>query len=130
MNDIKDRREHIATAVLAGLMANEKLSSDTPATLAQISLISADALIAALDAPRETKLYEDGVDYERKTGTDSVHNAPCRWPAPDDETDVWTADCGLVWCFDTGGTPEDHNMTYCPKCGREIEVQTESEESK
>jgi hypothetical protein len=59
-NEQKQRRERIATAVLEGLMANEKLSSDTPATLAQISLISADALIAALDAPRETKLYEDG----------------------------------------------------------------------
>lgn len=59
-NPAKERRERIATAVLAGIAGNSDLRTLEDYDLAWIALEQADALIAALDAPQETKLYEDG----------------------------------------------------------------------
>lgn len=47
----RDRRERIATACLAGMLANHALATDAPlyADAAQEALEAADALIAELD---------------------------------------------------------------------------------
>jgi hypothetical protein len=42
---------------------------------------------------------------------------PCTWR--EDEDGQWESDCGLSWAFPEGG-PADNQMSYCPKCGRQL----------
>lgn len=65
-NEQKERRERIATEVLAGIATYymqdhyPKPDHDWRTGVAIDAIMFADALIAELDAPRETKPYEDG----------------------------------------------------------------------
>lgn len=43
----------------------------------------------------------------------------CAWYQ--DENGLWLSSCDLTWEFEDGSTiPSDHQMHYCPKCGREL----------
>ena len=42
----------------------------------------------------------------------------CEWT--EDEDGVWDTGCGKAFVLDPYGTPAEHEMAYCPYCGREI----------
>jgi hypothetical protein len=43
-----------------------------------------------------------------------VSPSPCVWRM--DEDGVWLGTCGVLWCLEEG-TPKDHEMRFCPRCG-------------
>lgn len=48
----------------------------------------------------------------------------CKWQFNAEDTwgsGHWYAGCGLEWEFEASGTPKQHEMNYCPKCGKQIE---------
>ena len=46
----------------------------------------------------------------------------CQWKYDADErTEAWETSCGNDWQFNEG-TPAENRITYCPYCGRKIEV--------
>jgi len=42
----------------------------------------------------------------------------CEWSYNDE---FWESLCGVSWYFDSGGTPEEHGMEFCYKCGKRLE---------
>ena len=50
----------------------------------------------------------------------SEQKEPCNYTLEDDDANTWECNkCGVEWVLEAG-TPEDNEMNYCPKCGREI----------
>lgn len=50
----------------------------------------------------------------------SEQKEPCNYTLEDDDANTWECNkCGVEWALEAG-TPEDNEMNYCPKCGREI----------
>jgi hypothetical protein len=47
----------------------------------------------------------------------------CRWVVADDEWSHWVGTCGVAWSLDEG-TPVDHGMRFCPRCGGELVQQS------
>lgn len=44
---------------------------------------------------------------------------PCVWKQ--DHNGLWVSSCDLTWEFEDGSSiPSNHQMHYCPKCGREL----------
>lgn len=44
---------------------------------------------------------------------------PCHWRADCEGT--WAADCGLLWCLEYEPLPSQHQMRFCPGCGKRLE---------
>ena len=42
----------------------------------------------------------------------------CHWTETDADWSQWSGACGIEWHLTDGGTPKDHGMNYCPKCGK------------
>ena len=53
--NMPDRRERIATAAMAGMLANEAYARGNCLSMAQMAVVAADALIAELDKPKEVQ---------------------------------------------------------------------------
>lgn len=50
----------------------------------------------------------------------SEQKGTCNYTLEDDDANTWECNkCGVEWALEAG-TPEDNEMNYCPKCGREI----------
>ena len=46
----------------------------------------------------------------------------CFFYLMEEDSDTWVCSkCGLAWALTDSGTPFDHEMYYCPKCGRVIQ---------
>lgn len=83
-----------------------------------------EATQKAINAP-----YDDCCEFElrmkrigelvSKELADPVSEQTCLWHF-DRSHEYWTAKCGLDWCFNDDGMPSEHEMKYCPKCGRII----------
>lgn len=53
----------------------------------------------------------------------SVENNTCRWILSDDfDCVLWSSECGLYWQFPNPETPAENEMSYCPKCGKKLEM--------
>lgn len=56
------------------------------------------------------------------------HVPSCKWVydpgSYEYPADYWGSDCGLTWQLEVG-TPPEHQMNYCPKCGRVLVVAEE-----
>jgi len=50
----------------------------------------------------------------------------CRWK--EDSEGWWGGSCGIRWCFDDG-TPTENDVCYCPKCGKWMVEESESEKA-
>jgi hypothetical protein len=42
----------------------------------------------------------------------------CVWKEEDDGS-YWGGTCGIAWVL-TCGTPREHQMNYCPRCGKPL----------
>lgn len=63
--------------------------------------------------------YEMALDKVRELIL-SQQKESCEWTLEDDDANTWECNkCGVEWVLEAG-TPEDNEMNYCPKCGREI----------
>lgn len=47
-------------------------------------------------------------------------DATCRW-THDDEHGKWDGNCGIAWECGVG-TPQEHGINFCPRCGKKVEV--------
>lgn len=63
--------------------------------------------------------YKRALDQAREIIL-SEQKQPCNYTLEDDDANTWECNkCGVEWVLEAG-TPEDNEMNYCPKCGREI----------
>lgn len=51
--------------------------------------------------------------------------AACHWQLCNE---TWVGDCGVLWEFADAGTPPEHRVNYCPRCGRGVVVEVPVEE--
>ncbi len=54
----------------------------------------------------------------------------CRWWQEDEslpDSGIWETDCGLIWELIEDGGPKEHDMAYCLKCGKPLEVVNEED---
>jgi hypothetical protein len=72
---------------------------------------------ARLQQNRATQLAEI---VTRLTCNERLYGT-CTWKY-DDTLDYYDADCGFAWQSGVGGSPEEHGVGYCHKCGRRIVV--------
>lgn len=42
------------------------------------------------------------------------------------DADLWEGACGVAWSLEFG-TPTEHQMNYCPRCGAKLETQQPKE---
>lgn len=57
-----------------------------------------------------------------------IQEAPqCHWQLTDEYEEPWQGDCGILFVFTDAGTPQEHGMKFCPRCGRAL-VTAEQEE--
>lgn len=46
----------------------------------------------------------------------------CHWQLTDEYEEPWQGSCGILWVFTDAGTPQEHGVNYCPRCGRAVLV--------
>lgn len=46
----------------------------------------------------------------------------CRWRLYDEYEEPWQGGCGILWVFTDAGTPQEHGVNFCPRCGRSVLV--------
>lgn len=52
-----------------------------------------------------------------------VRESPqCHWQLTDECEEPWQGDCGILWVFTDAGTPQEHGVNFCPRCGRAVVV--------
>ena len=57
-------------------------------------------------------------ELRNRLGKYESEEETCEWE--EDDSGTWSCSkCGASWEFNNGG-PDDNDMHYCPKCGREI----------
>ena len=49
----------------------------------------------------------------------------CKWSH--DWHEFWKGQCGITFEFTEGG-PEDNGFSFCPKCGKRLEVEESTQE--
>lgn len=80
-----------------------------------------DAIIRSVGIDPETYAAEMA---RRVADIISKARVACHWqlvntPANDE---MWRGDCGILWVFTDVGTPQEHNVKFCPYCGRAVKV--------
>jgi hypothetical protein len=49
-------------------------------------------------------------------------NPRCKWVLHDEDANVWQPSC-CEWLFSfASGTPVENNLSFCPYCGRKLEL--------
>ncbi len=86
----------------------------------------------ALDEPEPTTVSRVRLLESERTAlarriAELKNPAPCRWAFNDFECS-WDSACGARRFLDDGGTPAEHGMRYCHKCGHPLE-QVDPEEA-
>lgn len=46
----------------------------------------------------------------------------CLWQLADEYDEPWQGSCGILWVFTDAGTPQEHGVNFCPRCGRTVVV--------
>lgn len=52
---------------------------------------------------------------------EKIKRTTCKWFRKEQSVISWKGSCGIKWDFINEG-PLENEMTYCPKCGKKIEV--------